>query len=732
MFLLRKNGATSNVFRAILRNSSTGAGLTGLSSSSTGLIISTIADTETSATAYTQAGSTIQTITTLGTYAAPSANNCRFKEVDSTNHPGLYEFQFADARFAVSSAKYLHVCVSGAASLLTKDITIQLTSADVDDGVRMGQTALPNAAANASGGIITNGTGSGQLNPDGSGNIGMAMGQSVPTSPTAGTMGEAFLVLDLIAGRHNTAQAGASNTITLDSGASSDTNAYVGDVIKIVSGTGSGQHRTIIAYNTSTKVATVHRNWDTNPDNTSVFQTLLQAKTDSFLWLSTSVTAATAGVPDVNTKNYNNQTTQTDTNNLPKVSLVDVLNTALTETSAGYLAAAIKKFFNVASPTSTMNEITLVDTITTYTGNTPQTGDSYSIVNNATYGNAKLTRATVPGTTLDTSSVAQTGDSYARIGANGASLSAVPDTSGTTTLLSRLTSARSGYLDNLNVGGNVASHADILAIGTPAQASVLGSPAGASIAADIAAVKSDTGTLTSRITSTLFSGMTSLAQWLGLMAGKQSGNSMARTEIQATGAGSGTYNETNDSLQAIRDRGDSAWGASGVASAVWADSSTYASGTKGALLQAAGGAADPLANELGDYASGTAGGALQLIAGAQITVRSPISMTGAITLIQGADYAAADDRALVFTDSANAWQDNSTGEFYVYDASNNVLLSVAATISPSTGTGKSATVSLTAAQTASLALARRYSLWLTRTSGHEEEVATGNLLVRPA
>lgn len=57
----------------------------------------------------------------------------------------------------------------------------------------------------------------------------------------------------------------------------------------------------------------------------------------------------------------------------------------------------------------------------------------------------------------------------------------------------------------------------------------------------------------------LFTGITTLAQWLGLLAGKQTGNSTARTEIRATGAGSGSYDETTDSLQAVRDRGDAAW-----------------------------------------------------------------------------------------------------------------------------------------------------------------------------
>ena len=124
-------------------------------------------------------------------------------------------------------------------------------------------------------------------------------------------------------------------------------------------------------------------------------------------WLTPSV----AGTPDVNTKLIAGQAAQLDGNNLLKIDLVDiagaavsttsaqlgvnvvnykgssapalttngnypsglaeVISTTLTESSAGYLAAAIKKFFNVASPTSTLNEITLVDTVTALT-NAPQ------------------------------------------------------------------------------------------------------------------------------------------------------------------------------------------------------------------------------------------------------------------------------------------------------------------------------------------------------------------------
>jgi hypothetical protein len=85
----------------------------------------------------------------------------------------------------------------------------------------------------------------------------------------------------------------------------------------------------------------------------------------------------------------------------------------------------------------------------------------------------------------------------------------------------------------------------------------LGAPAGVSVSADVAAVKTDTGNLVARITSTLFSGITYLSRWLGAVAGKTA-DSSTLTEIQATTAGAG-YTNTTDSLEALRDRGDAAW-----------------------------------------------------------------------------------------------------------------------------------------------------------------------------
>jgi hypothetical protein len=155
MLLNYKHSQTSVILRVKLRDSSvtTGAGLTGLTSASTGLIIGTIASNEATSTAYTVAGSTIEGITTLGTYAAPTATKCRFKEVDSTNHKGVYEIQLADARFAVASAKSLMISLSGATNLAQCDVLVPLHQLDPYDSVRGGLTALPNAAADAAGGL---------------------------------------------------------------------------------------------------------------------------------------------------------------------------------------------------------------------------------------------------------------------------------------------------------------------------------------------------------------------------------------------------------------------------------------------------------------------------------------------------------------------------------------------------------------------------------------------------
>ena len=64
-------------------------------------------------------------------------------------------------------------------------------------------------------------------------------------------------------------QDGTINTITLNTLASSSNSASKGQTVFIRSGLGEDQARKIIAYNGTTKIATVDRDWDVVPDDTS-------------------------------------------------------------------------------------------------------------------------------------------------------------------------------------------------------------------------------------------------------------------------------------------------------------------------------------------------------------------------------------------------------------------------------------------------------------------------------
>lgn len=160
-----KNGITSVILRVkILDNTSTtGAGKTGMTSSSSGLIISTIADNEATPTVYAQASSNIETITTLGTFAAPTSGKCRFKEVDATNHPGLYEIQIADARWAVSGARSVIVSLSGFSGMAQVDAEIQLEPAAADVTRWSGTNVASPDTAGYPKVTIKDGTGTGEL-----------------------------------------------------------------------------------------------------------------------------------------------------------------------------------------------------------------------------------------------------------------------------------------------------------------------------------------------------------------------------------------------------------------------------------------------------------------------------------------------------------------------------------------------------------------------------------------
>jgi hypothetical protein len=131
------------------------------------------------------------------------------------------------------------------------------------------------------------------------------------------------------------------------------------------------------------------------------------------------------------------------TSGVIKSNLAQILGTALTET-AGQIAAGFKQFFNIASPTSTMNVITSVTTTTTATNlttNNDKTGYALSSAGIQAiwdYATSLLTAVGSIGKLLVTNidatigsrstlgGTAQTGDAYGLLNSAQAEPSSVP------------------------------------------------------------------------------------------------------------------------------------------------------------------------------------------------------------------------------------------------------------------------------------------------------------------
>ncbi len=145
MKLSIKAGATSQSINVWIQDSAstTGAGLAGLVFNSAGL------------TAYYALPRAVPVAITLVTLAAATSAYASggFVQIDAANMPGWYRLDLPDA--AIASGRFVNLYLKGATGMAPLPIEIALTGWDDQDGVRGGMTALPNAAAAATGGLPT-------------------------------------------------------------------------------------------------------------------------------------------------------------------------------------------------------------------------------------------------------------------------------------------------------------------------------------------------------------------------------------------------------------------------------------------------------------------------------------------------------------------------------------------------------------------------------------------------
>ena len=90
-------------------------------------------------------------VTTEGTYQAPSAAGKVRIGTPANMLSGTYELHFHNDLF--TTADWVTITLGGATNMAPLLIEVQLTSANLNDAVRLGLTALPNAAADAAGGL---------------------------------------------------------------------------------------------------------------------------------------------------------------------------------------------------------------------------------------------------------------------------------------------------------------------------------------------------------------------------------------------------------------------------------------------------------------------------------------------------------------------------------------------------------------------------------------------------
>lgn len=161
-----------------------------------------------------------------------------------------------------------------------------------------------------------------------------------------------------------TAQAATGTTITLAAGASAVDDFYVGAVIS-ADGPGETQYRRVTDYNGTTKVATVNLAWTTQPSTDSNYIVSpggLDAAT---------VEAVASAVWDVERASH------VAAGSFGEYVLADATRISGDATAADNLEAMVDGT-GLTLTGVTVPAVTTVGTLTTYTGNTPQTGDAFA------------------------------------------------------------------------------------------------------------------------------------------------------------------------------------------------------------------------------------------------------------------------------------------------------------------------------------------------------------------
>jgi hypothetical protein len=125
-----ERGATAVVLHLFLpdASSSQGAGRTGVGPATNGLVVALIRPGDAGPVAYTSATGTIEPISALGTWVAPTEGRCRWRELEATLLPGWYELQLPNTWFdTTGDRRSVAGMVWGPAGVVPTPFQIQLS-----------------------------------------------------------------------------------------------------------------------------------------------------------------------------------------------------------------------------------------------------------------------------------------------------------------------------------------------------------------------------------------------------------------------------------------------------------------------------------------------------------------------------------------------------------------------------------------------------------------------------
>lgn len=165
-----------------------------------------------------------------GSGASPSGT---VSEIDATNHPGWYKVAGNATDTNTLGPLILTATATGA---INADVQFNVVAYDPQDATRLGLATLPNAAAEASGGLITRGSSTGQLNV--SGGIADANTKQFNGSNATAASGRPEVNMTHVAGSTvstSSAQIGA-NTVSYASGKEPVLNATAGRTLNVSAG----------------------------------------------------------------------------------------------------------------------------------------------------------------------------------------------------------------------------------------------------------------------------------------------------------------------------------------------------------------------------------------------------------------------------------------------------------------------------------------------------------------